>query len=104
MIDLRQETPISLADVPKCIPPGRSGRPTHISTVVRWISKGVQGVKLEAIRLGGRWVTSREALQRFAERLTNVRAGNPIPTSVRTSSRRQAAAVLAERELEKLGI
>jgi hypothetical protein len=28
------------------------------------------GLSLEATRLGGRWVTSKEALQRFAERLT----------------------------------
>jgi hypothetical protein len=34
-------------------------------------------VRLEAVRLGGRWLTSREALQRFADRLTVVETACP---------------------------
>jgi hypothetical protein len=37
----------------------------HKSCVVRWISRGVGGVKLEGIRLGGQFFTSRQSLTRF---------------------------------------
>jgi len=42
---------------------------------VRWILNGTkrqdgQLVRLEALRMGSRWITSVEAIQRFAEALT----------------------------------
>jgi hypothetical protein len=86
MIAIDRETLLTLAQAARLRPPGRQGRPTHPSTIYRWISRGVRGCKLEAIRLGGTLYTSREALQRFAERLTGA-AGppatptNPIPRS-----------------------
>jgi hypothetical protein len=41
------------------------------ATMTRWIHKGVGGVKLEAIRLGGRSIfTSMQALNRFIEART----------------------------------
>jgi hypothetical protein len=45
---------------------GRSYR-----TLLRWIDAGVQGVFLESFRQGGRRFTTREALSRFVERMTN---------------------------------
>ena len=52
-IDLRQATRLL----------GPNGRPTHLSTVVRAIIKGIKlqsgdRVFLEALRFGGRWITS----------------------------------------------
>jgi hypothetical protein len=70
MIDLRIEQPISLAQAAKLIPPTRQAKPVHVSTVLRWILRGMRGVHLEALRLGGRWVTTQEALARFSEALT----------------------------------
>lgn len=57
------------------LPPGRRGRHVSLSCALRWTLNGVrlpsgEIVRLEAIRLGGRWLTSIEALQRFAERQT----------------------------------
>ena len=40
------------------------GRPT-VRTVWRWSSRGVRGVRLQTLKVGGRTYTSREALQRF---------------------------------------
>jgi hypothetical protein len=77
MIDIRNETLLTLSQAARLQPPGRGGRPTHISTVYRWISRGIGGIRLDAIRLGGRLLTSREALQRFAEQLTTGRSGSP---------------------------
>jgi hypothetical protein len=75
MIDLSSESLLSLADAAKLVPPARLGRPVSFQCVLRWVLEGSRApdgraVKLEALRVGGRWVTSREALQRFAEALT----------------------------------
>jgi hypothetical protein len=47
----------------------------HPATVIRWILDGIQAgdrrVRLEAVRIGSRWLTSEEALRRFADRLTD---------------------------------
>jgi hypothetical protein len=108
MIDLASETPLSLAAATRLIPPGRNGRKTHISTLLRWIFAGVRGpngtrVHLEAARLGARWITSQEAIQRFMESLTPQTETPPTPTPP-TAIRRRRASEQATSELEKLGI
>jgi hypothetical protein len=59
-------------------------------------------VKLEALRLGSRWVTSSVALQRFCEALTPSATNNPVLT--RTPKHRRRAVERAEQELKNLGI
>ena len=63
-------------------------------------------VRLEAIRLGGRWFTSREALQRFAEKLTSASLHDAadMPESARTKTHREKASEQAAKKLEQLGI
>jgi hypothetical protein len=107
MLDLTTEDAITLAAACRLVPPARNGRKTHISTLVRWIAQGVKApdgtlVRLEAARLGGRWVTSRTALQRFAEALTP-RLDGPTSTP-RTPGKRQRANEQAAAELAKNGI
>jgi hypothetical protein len=107
-IDLATETIISLSQAARLLPPGRRGRPVTLSCVLRWVLSGTRGpagtiVRLEALRLGDRWVTSREALQRYAERLTP--RLDTSPTQVpRSPANRQRAAERAGRKLESLGI
>jgi Protein of unknown function (DUF1580) len=110
-IDLTAEKPLPLKDACHLIPPGRNGRRTHLSTVLRWVIRGVRAtggsvVRLEAVRLGGRWVTSREAIQRFAERLTPcLDDGDAAPAlAPRTPRQRRKAADKAGDELAKMGI
>jgi hypothetical protein len=107
VIDLTTETPLPFAEACRLIPPGRGGKRTHLSTLVRWVTRGAPGpqgdrIRLEAVRIGGRWMTSREAIQRFAERLTPQLDEPPPPTP--TARQRHAAAERAGQELEKLGI
>jgi hypothetical protein len=58
---------------------------------------------LEAARLGGRWVTSLEALRRFSERLTP-RLGGDDSAAPRSPTSRRRAAERAAAELDKLGM
>jgi hypothetical protein len=106
MIDLANESLIGLAQAAATLPPGRRGKRVHLSTILRWVLKGVKTptglVQLEAIRLGGRWLTSREAMQRFAERQTPDYA-QQIPTP-RSSAASLRAALRAEEALIRMGV
>jgi hypothetical protein len=107
VLDLATETPLPLTAAAKLVPPGRNGKRTHLSTLLRWILQGAKRpdgevVRLEAVRLGARWFTSREALQRFAEGLTpNLDRPAPAP---RSPGMRERAAARAGRALDRLGI
>src|SRR5215470_12217352 len=73
--NLLSENLITLYEAANRLPPGRGRRPVSFSCVLRWITQGIPGpdgqrVRLEAVRLGRRWLTSEEALARWAERLT----------------------------------
>lgn len=43
-----------------------SHRP-HVSTIWRWHKRGINGVKLEAVKLGNSIVSSKQALTRFLQ-------------------------------------
>lgn len=109
MIDLSAEQTLSLVQAAALLPPARQGRPVSPSCVFRWIKDGVRTpdgrtVRLEAVRLSGRWLTSREALQRFAEAQTPEFADS-TPTNARPTVKAQKrAADRAGAELEGLGI
>ena len=85
--------------------PKLSGRKIHPSTLWRWCSRGVEGIRLEHVKLGGRIVTSGEAVQRFSQRLAVQqpadydRAAAP-ETAMLTSGRpRRRSAAQRERDL-----
>lgn len=49
-----------------------TGKRPDKSTLIRWIKKGVQGQKLDGVRLGGRDLyTSRQAITRFIQARTS---------------------------------
>lgn len=91
MIDVTQESLMLLRDVPRHLPVRPNGKRLHISAVYRWTMRGVKGVRLETMKLGGSTYTSREALQRFSERLS-------ISPEVRTLERPTSRA--RQRQLE----
>lgn len=76
MIELRNEQLLTLADATKLIP-GRFGKKLSIKTIHRWALHGVRGVQLETVKMGGRKMTSREAIQRFGYALTLSRQCQP---------------------------
>ncbi len=98
MIDLNAETVISLAEAASLLPRRRAGKKPHVCTMYRWISRGCRGVKLESIAVGATLCTSREALQRFCERLTT--GGGPVANPTK---RRQKEVNTAKAELSAAG-
>jgi hypothetical protein len=113
MIDLKSETAIGLHKAAALYPSFREGKPTHISTPLRHITKGTklpsgEIVRLEGARLGGRWITTVEAVQRFVEKLTQAALGEEQnePPTVRPShsARRQRELERVDGELDEAGI
>jgi len=77
-----QETLIPVGDIPKMLPPRSTGKRVHISACYRWITRGIRGVRLEVVRVGGSMYTSREAVARFAAQLSRPGdAARPIAMS-----------------------
>jgi hypothetical protein len=104
VIDIHDDQLLTPAQAASLRPSGRRGRPTHPSTIYRWMKFGVRGVRLDSVRIGGSLYTSREAFQRFADQLTN-----PIPvpssSSVPASKRRdRLSRMRAGSLLDRLGI
>jgi hypothetical protein len=80
----------------------------HFTSVYRWVLRGVPGpdgqrVRLAAVKLAGRWLTTRAALQEFAERTTPRFDEETLPAP-RSPGRRQRASERAAAELARIGI
>src|ERR1035438_2929339 len=85
MAEILSESVISIHEAAALFPGRQPGKSLNFSTVWRWILKGIrandgQVVRLEACRLGSRWVTSREAIARFSAALTPTHDAEPIST------------------------
>ena len=89
-----------LTEAAKQLPSRRRGKRPHVSCLYRWTKTGCKGVILESIQVGGTRCTSREALARFFQALTQ--AGVQAPDSSPTRRRRDVDR--AEAELAKAGI
>lgn len=98
MIDLHTEHVLTLAEAARLIPP--TG--VAISTLWRWKTKGVRGVRLEAALIGGRWYTSAEAIDRFFAALA-AKAGQEVATPTESAARK-ARIERAERRLAARGV
>ena len=70
----------------------------HLSTLHRWRLRGVKGVKLDTLMLGGRRYTSVEALYRFFERTTRAADGGSAVQRSADVRRR------VERQLDEAGL
>jgi uncharacterized protein DUF1580 len=104
-IDLSAETLMGLSAAARRFPPLRGDRPVSPSTVWRWVTAGVplpdgRLVRLEAVRLASRWVTSVQAIDRFCAALTETwgdgTSGGPGP---RTPAQRWRDSERAGRDL-----
>ncbi|MBP3954961.1 DUF1580 domain-containing protein [Gemmata sp. G18] len=93
-----QESLLSLSGAARLFPPLRQHAAVRASTIWRWVREGVMTpngrVKLEAVRCGHAWMTSREAVARFIE-AQNQSAGHAVPVAnvADANGDREAAAV-----------
>ena len=102
-IDYETESIITLGEACRAFPPNG----VSDATMARWIQRGVKVkslgtfVKLETLAIGGRRVTSREAICRFiqAQNAADVPAAPLI-----TASHRRRQSESARQELERLGV
>lgn len=102
MIDIHSEKLRLLKDAANQLP----NRP-HVSTLWRWHKRGVRGIRLETVVIGGQRYTSSEAVQRFVDATTAAHdRGAALPSTPinETLRRRRAAIERAERELAEAGI
>jgi hypothetical protein len=81
--------------------------PCHVSALYRYVQRGAravngQRVKLEVVKTPRGLATSRQAIQRFIERLSDPDANGEINAPTTAARRRAEAAV--DRELDEAGI
>jgi hypothetical protein len=96
-IDIQTETVIGIGAGCREFPPnGVAG-----ATMARYIQKGIGGIKLETIKIGGRRYTSKEAIARFIA-AQNADEGTAAPAITPAQRRRQSEA--ARQALQEAGI
>ncbi|MGA2703161.1 MAG: hypothetical protein ABSH35_18950 [Isosphaeraceae bacterium] len=105
MIDIATERLLNLPDAAKVFPSARAGRPTHPATIWRKIVCG----DLEGLYLGTRWVTSLEAIQRYADRQTEAALKKTVPFQHRNAKnlhgkRREVQLAGVDAECEAAGL
>jgi hypothetical protein len=88
---LLSESPVPLAVAAQIFAEFHGGKPVHVTTLARWIHKGHRlpsgaRVKLEALRLGGKFLVSRAAILRFIERQQEPVANTPPTRRLRSGA------------------
>jgi hypothetical protein len=101
-IDIAHEKLLTFAQAAAILPRRRAGRKTHVSTLHRWSSRGVKGIVLETLQVGGGSCTSREALQRFFDRL-QITVHPDQPRSLRSTRSLNKKVKDAEQRLHEEG-
>jgi hypothetical protein len=99
----------NLPQVASQISPGRQGRPVHISTLTRWVVKGVRAsdgsrIRLRAVRFPSGWRTTLEWVHEFIQAITADRIGHPVTVrGRRAATRRDRELDRKDRELDEDG-
>jgi hypothetical protein len=98
---------MTFAALAKEMPLRRRGRPAHVATLHRWRARGLHGVRLEAVRIGGPWYTSAEAYARFCSALTSLADRTATTATRRPSYHGEPPAAVpksVENRLDEIGI
>lgn len=103
------EGPIGMTAAARLYGSFRNGRPTHPSTPTRHHLHGVRLpcgliVRLEAVRMGGRLMTSKAAVARFIAAQQAETGKERAEVGPLTPSARNRAATVASQELDSMGI
>ncbi len=68
-----------------------TGRRPHLSTCLRWCTRGSRGIRLESRVLGGRRLTSVPAVMRYMAATTEASVGGMVATTQTPHERDQSA-------------
>jgi hypothetical protein len=96
-IDINAEELLELSKVPVNLE-RRTGKRLNVSTVYRWINRGIAGIQLETILVGGCRYTSAEALNRFFSQSTLAKQGK---LSKATTEGIRRAKAIREKQVEQ---
>jgi hypothetical protein len=99
-IDFVVEPAIPLTQATALVPRRRRGRKASVSTLHRWATRGLRGVVLETLQVGGTKCTSAAAMQRFFDRLS--KTANDVSTESKGAGDQRTRAEQAERDLDAL--
>ncbi len=103
-----QSSYLPLRDFTSRLPGHRPGTRTHVSTLIRFATDGAKGlgggrVKLRAIRIGNRWLTTEAWFADFLDALTTGSDADeaaahvlPTPSAADLATRKRAAKAAAE--------
>jgi hypothetical protein len=105
MIDLLNETPITLLRATALPQLRRNGRKPHLASLHRWCSRGCRGIPLESIVVGGARCVTSESVDRWIDALTRQANGQTPHEYIhqRTPLRRQRDSQRASEELAAAG-
>lgn len=104
MIDISSETVLTLNNAAAELPRRRKGSRPHVATLYRWAQRGLRGVRLETIQVGGTCCTSREAMQRFFDALTRSERESKLDPRTPPDRARDRRVEDAERACDCAGI
>jgi hypothetical protein len=96
-IDLTRDEVFPLTTAAGRLPSVRGGRSVHVGTLHRWARKGVRGIRLDVIQLGGTLCTSQRSLREFFEALTSKQQPAESKTAAADTS-------TVDRQLDALGL
>lgn len=97
MIDPHNDVLIPFSELPRRLRK-RGAKRLHLSTIYRWSNRGLRGVRLDYIKIGGSRYTSKEALSAFIDACSATEK-NQAPEPLRRKTTRQA-----QRQAEKARI
>lgn len=73
----------------------------HVATLWRWVAKGVSGIKLSVVRVGGRTMVTPDAIETF---LAALNAADEPQSPEITPSQRRRQSEAARKALAEIGI
>lgn len=94
----------SLSAVRHRFPGTRTNPSLHLATMIRWCTRGIRQpdgsrVRLRAIRVGSRWLTSDAWVDEFIAVLTTAHCPNQEVLALRSPAQRNKASDAAAKEL-----
>jgi hypothetical protein len=98
---LLEKEGLTLAEAAALLPGRKPGKRLYVNTVWRWCVKGLRGVRLRSVLVGGQRLTTRRWLREFLQAMNEARdPGGASPPVIRTPRQRQSASERAAEELK----